>query len=521
MTCRFEPRKLLIPTHSDIGMRQLFLLHKLKVNINRRMGDCRRHQLLETFEKAGQGHVIAALLNNTLNEEEGKMLLDQLDEIDPFRVNEIFESSMKALEGKIAAGFTSSPSAATAARVDPLDTSGNRLVMSQDVEKNRDIWYDKGIEMVRKGRLGVLLLAGGQGTRLGSSKPKGCYDVGLPSKKSLFQLQAERIHRLQDMASTDGSVAPPIRWYVMTSPATDKDTKAFFDEKKYFGLQKEQIVFFCQGMLPALTLDGKIILEDNARVSMAPDGNGGVYVALEKHGVLDDMEKHGIDAVDCCSVDNILVRVGDPVFIGYCASYGIECGARVVAKSCPEEKVGVFAERNGKLEVVEYSELDPSEAEAVDPETELLKYNWSNVCLHYFDRGWLKNVSSHLLSGGDYHVAKKKIPSMGKRVDGIKLELFIFDPFPLADEWGLMEIKRDEQFAPVKNAPGSPVDSPDTAREAVMSLHRNWVEAQGGIVVGDGGLEVSPLISYAGENLEWVQGRTFHGGEYISEEAHM
>lgn len=186
----------------------------------------------------------------------------------------------------------------------------------------------------------------------------------------------------------------------------------------------------------------------------------------------------------------------------------------MVAKSYPEEKVGVFAQKGGKLEVVEYSELDPVEASAVDPESGILKYNWSNICLHYFEREWLKKVSKFLATGGKYHVAKKQIPSFGTKVPGIKLELFIFDTFNMASQWGLMEVLRDEEFSPVKNAPGSKTDSPDTAREAILSLHKAWVTAAGGRV--DGGIEVSPLVSYAGEGLEWVKGRTFRSNDHIA-----
>eukprot|EP00889_Picochlorum_renovo_P000425 jgi/Picre1/27455/NNA_000422.t1 len=348
-------------------------------------------------------------------------------------------------------------------------------------------WRREGLEMIAQGALGVLLLAGGQGTRLGSSKPKGCYDVGLPSGKSLFQIQAERIRRLEVMAGDTKS----LRWYIMTSQATDKDTREFFEANTYFGLKKDQIVFFSQGMLPAVTEDGKIIMESKGKIAMSPDGNGGV-------------------------VDNILVRLGDPVFAGYCKTSGIECGARVVAKSYPEEKVGVFAQKGGKLHVVEYSELDPLEASASDPESGVLKYNWSNICLHYFEREWLARVSSKLSKGGSYHIAKKKIPSFDTKVPGIKLELFIFDTFPMVTNWGLMEVKREEEFSPVKNAPGSETDSPDTAREHVLALHESWVTRHDGIIEGEGGIEVSPLVSYAGENLEWVKGRRFRAKDNIT-----
>ncbi|WPT13592.1 UDP-N-acetylglucosamine diphosphorylase 1 [Picochlorum sp. SENEW3] len=454
--------------------------------------------LKQTFQECGQGHVFEHF--QSLTEKEQADLIEQAKWVDPQRLNEIFETSTKDQE----------PSSANGEVIEPLKDG---VVSQKDIDGGKcEEWRREGLEMIAQGALGVLLLAGGQGTRLGSSKPKGCYDVGLPSGKSMFQIQAERIRRLEVMAGDTKS----LRWYIMTSQATDKDTREFFEANRYFGLKKDQIVFFSQGMLPAVTEEGKIIMESKGKIAMSPDGNGGVYVALEKHGIFEDMKKHGVEALDCCSVDNILVRLGDPVFAGYCKTSGIECGARVVAKSYPEEKVGVFAQKGGKLHVVEYSELDPLEASASDPQSGVLKYNWSNICLHYFEREWLARVSSKLSKGGSYHIAKKKIPSFDTKVPGIKLELFIFDTFPMATNWGLMEVKREEEFSPVKNAPGSETDSPDTAREHVLALHESWVTRQDGIIEGEGGIEISPLVSYAGENLEWVKGRRFRAKDNIT-----
>ncbi len=455
----------------------------------------------QIFKECGQGHVFDHVKD--LPRDQLNVLLQQVTDLvengpTPQRLNEIFEKS------------TSSDTSEKGI-VEPV---ADGIVAQKDIsEEQRTGWQSLGLQMISEGKLGILLLAGGQGTRLGSLKPKGCYDVGLPSRKSLFQLQAERILRLQTMA---GCKDARIRWYIMTSPATHKDTIEFFESHEYFGLEKCQVVFFSQGMLPAFTEDGKIIMEEEGKIAMAPDGNGGVYLALEKHGIFDDMEENGVEALDCCSVDNILVRLGDPVFAGYCASQRIQCGARVVAKSYPEEKVGVFAQRCGKLEVVEYSELDPLEASAEDPSTGVLKYNWSNICLHYFEREWLRSVSKALSQDGTYHIAKKNIPSIrGSKVPGIKLELFIFDTFRMAERWGLMEVNREEEFSPVKNAPGSARDSPDTARQHVLDLHTSWVKRNGGIV--EKYVEVSPLESYAGENLEWVKGRTFRTEEDAQE----
>ena len=452
--------------------------------------------LRQRVEAAGHGHVLDGW--DALTNDQRAFLTAQLEDIDFDYVNRIFKASMEA---------------ATEAAC-PAEPITDVVTVASTTDEQRANYRSTGLQMLADGKLGLLLLAGGQGTRLGSSAPKGCYNIGLPSGKSLFQLQAERVLRLQQLAAeaaSEGTEVKPIRWYIMTSHATDEPTRTFFQENKFFGLDPNQVVFFSQGMLPALHEDGRVILESPGKISLSPDGNGGLYTALRAAKVLDDMASHGVEAVDCYSVDNALVRLGDPIFAGLCKTKGIQCGARVVAKAYPEEKVGVFALRDGCMEVVEYSELDPLEASSADPDTGILRYNWSNICLHYFERAWLEEVADRLAAEGRYHVAKKQIPSVDGKVPGVKLELFIFDTFKMAEKTALMEVLRDEQFAPVKNAPGSNADSPDTARAAILALHRRWIEAAGGIVEGEEGVEISPLMSYAGEGLEWVKGRTFRG----------
>lgn len=382
-------------------------------------------------------------------------------------------------------------------------------------EDNRTSWMQSGLKLIAEGKVAVLLLAGGQGTRLGSSAPKGCYDIGLPSHKSLFQLQAERLIRVQQLAADaiygkDSAIRHPIRWYIMTSPSTDAPTQDHFTKHQHFGLDPSQLFFFQQGQLPCLTPEGKVIMASSHRLASAPDGNGGVYLALAKSGALADMQTHGVEAVDCFAVDNALIKSADPLFIGHCHSQQTECGARVVAKAYPEEKVGVFARRGAHVEVVEYSEMDPQEAASVDPGTGELRYAWSNVCMHFFTTHFLVSMADRLQQQGRYHIAHKKIPSKDGPVQGVKLELFIFDTFPMAQRVSLMEVARGSEFAPVKNAPGSASDSPDTARQAILSLHQRWVEEAGGSVAAPEGVEVSPLVSYAGEGLfELCSGKTF------------
>ncbi|PNW81173.1 hypothetical protein CHLRE_07g345300v5 [Chlamydomonas reinhardtii] len=471
----------------------------------------RAQQARAAAEAAGQGHVFEHW--GSLVDSEREALLKDLEGLDYGYLSRVFTSSM---------AVSSAPS------YDGTEPARDVLRLKDWAASGRAAeWTQHGYRLIAEGRAAVLLLAGGQGTRLGSAAPKGCYDIGLPSHKSLFQLQAERLLRTQQLAAAATGTAAvdvkPLRWYIMTSAFTHEETVAHFEQHNYFGLKQEQVIFFQQGFLPCFTEDGKLILEAPGRLAKAPDGNGGVYLALARSGLLEEMAVAGVEALDCYCVDNALARLGDPRFIGYChggagGGAGADVGARVVAKAYPEEKVGVFARRAGAaaasgpasaLCVLEYSELDPARAAATDPATGHLYFNWSNICMHYFSVPWLRRVASELLAGGGsaYHVARKRIPSVSGPVPGVKLELFIFDTFPLAGErTALVEVDRREEFAPVKNAPGSASDSPDTARAALLSLHVGWVKAAGGAVACAEGVEVSPLLSYGGEGLGQVVG---------------
>ncbi|KAI5594306.1 hypothetical protein BDE02_03G065000 [Populus trichocarpa] len=462
--------------------------------------------LLERLKDYGQEDAFA--LWDELSTEERELLVKDVESLDLPRLDRIIRCSLRS-------------QGLPAAAIEPVPENTVSTVEDRTIEE-RERWWKMGLKAISDGKLAVVLLSGGQGTRLGSSDPKGCFNIALPSGKSLFQLQAERIlcvQRLAAQASSEGSGSSvSIHWYIMTSPFTHDSTRFFFENHKYFGLEADQVTFFQQGTIPCVSKDGRFIMETPFRVAKAPDGNGGVYSALKYSKLLEDMASRGIKYVDCYGVDNALVRVADPAFLGYFIDKGVAAAAKVVRKAYPQEKVGVFVRqgKGGPLTVVEYSELDQSLASAVNQQTGRLRFCWSNVCLHMFSLDFLNQVANGLEKDSIYHLAEKRIPSIHGDTMGLKLEQFIFDAFPYAPSTALFEVPREEEFAPVKNANGSNFDTPESARLLVLRLHSRWVVAAGGFLTHSvplyaTGVEVSPLCSYAGENLEAIcRGRTFH-----------
>lgn len=358
-----------------------------------------------------------------------------------------------------------------------------------------------GLDALRAGRCAAFLVAGGQGTRLGHDGPKGMFDIGLPSGKSLFQLQAERLLRLGQLCGK------PVPWYIMTSRENHAATTGFFGEHAFFGLAPDQVRFFPQEEFPLTDFDGRILLSGKGRVAMGPNGNGGCFPALKRSGALDDMARRGVEWVFTYSVDNALVRVCDPVFLGFALASNLPAASKAVPKAGPDERVGVFCLRDGRPSVLEYSEMTPEMCAAHDADG--LLYGAGNIAVHLFRRDFLE---AHADADLPWHVARKKIPHVGP--DGApvtpaepnanKYELFMFDLFPRAEGMAVLEVRRDEEFAPVKNRSGDGVpDSPATARAMILALHRRWAEAAGVDAAALEGIdvEISPLTSFAGEGL--------------------
>ena len=310
----------------------------------------------------------------------------------------------------------------------------------------------------------------------------------------------------------------------MTSGPTRVATESFFKNHDYFGLDQDQVIFFEQGVLPAFTPQGKIILETKNIISVAPDGNGGIYAALRSQWILDDLKKRNITFVHVYCVDNCLVKIADPVFIGFCVEKNVECGAKVVPKRTPDESVGIICLKNGKYSAVEYSEIDKDSAYARKPDGSLV-YNTGNIANHFFTLDFLNRIQD-FESELEYHVANKKIKhvdlSSGEIItptssNGIKLELFIFDVFPFAKSMAVLEVDRSEEFSPLKNASGA--DSSETSRADIMAQHVRFVGRANGLVnQKDDSIvfEISPLVTYGGEGLNCLSGVTIDSPCYIS-----
>jgi len=459
--------------------------------------------LREKCEKWGQGHLVKFW--DTLEESQQTALLGEINGIDLEEVCGYFseaDASMRADTEKIDE------------QLEPLEKEVCGSVARSSNEELED-YRIKGLTAIGNSEVAVLLLAGGQGTRLGVPYPKGMYDVGLPSGRTLYQIQAERVLRLQRMGEKLTGKPCTIPWYIMTSEHTKEATEKFFTKNDFFGLKKENMVLFEQGLLPCFDFDGKIIMDSPSKIAQAPDGNGGLYNALRNEKVLDDLSRRGVRHIHVYCVDNILVKMADPTFIGFCISKNVECGAKAVEKTQPNEAVGVVCKVAGKYKVVEYSEITTSTSEKRGADGRLA-FNQGNICNHYFTLDFLKHVCVKENSAQlKHHVAKKKIPyvdTQGKQhkpsaPNGIKMEKFVFDVFHFAQNFGVWEVLREEEFSPLKNADGASNGTPTTCRQDLQAQHRRFLTAAGGALTGsqdDAVCEISALVSYAGEDLESV-----------------
>ncbi|MBR3132851.1 MAG: UTP--glucose-1-phosphate uridylyltransferase [Clostridia bacterium] len=396
----------------------------------------------EILKKYNQEHLL--LKYDELSKSKQKELLSQILSINFDLMKELYENANKKVDYK-------------KSNIEPIEyIDKSKLTVSE-----RKRYEEKGIEAIKLNKFAVVTMAGGQGTRLGHNGPKGTFDMGLDSHKSLFELLCETLKRAR---SEYGVVIP---WYIMTSRENNEETVRFFENNKYFGYPKNAVHFFIQGELPMLDLEGKILLDENGLVKQAADGHGGTLKALGKNKILDEWKENGIEWIFVSGVDNVLVKSVDPLLIGMSIENKVLGAVKTIEKTDPEEKVGVFCRKNKKVAVMEYTEISHEMANMRDKYGALV-YGDANAVFHLYNIKGLERVSNMRLP---YHTAVKKakyIDKKGKLIipekpNAYKFELFIFDSYEMLDDVVVLRVKREEEFAPIKNAEG--VDSPETARK--------------------------------------------------------
>lgn len=407
-------------------------------------------EIKAVLKKYGQEH----LLNNfeNLDEAHKKELLKEIKGINFELVTSLYDSTKKEKKN-------------TKDEITPIDYL-DKFKLGDKYKYYENI----GKKAIKEGELAVVTMAGGQGTRLGHNGPKGTYDIGLDSHKSLFELLSDGI---KEEAKKYGVTIP---WFIMTSRENNKATIEFFEKHKYFGYQKDKnIFFFIQGELPMMDTEGKILIGEDGLIKLAADGHGGIYESLVKTGMTKKMKELGVKWVFIGGVDNCLVKMVDPVLMGVAIDQQVTVACKSVVKANSQEKVGVFCKRNGKPNVIEYTEITEDMAEARDKDGELL-YGESHILCNLFSVDAVERMGANPLP---YHVAFKKakyIDKDGNLVEpdspnAYKFEAFLFDAFGEVDEMAVLRVKREEEFAPVKNADTAGVDCPKTARELYKKFY--------------------------------------------------
>ncbi len=394
-------------------------------------------EALKKLRDYGQEHVLAYY--EELTEAEKESLLSQI-ELTDFSVLASCKGDRQALQrGKI------SPLAA---------------MQLPEIEAKREKFQTLGLEEIRKGRVGAVLLAGGMGTRLGSDDPKGMYNIGITREVYIFQ---RLIENLMDVVEQSGSWVP---LYVMTSDKNHESTVAFLKEKDYFGYNRDYVTFFMQEMAPASDYDGKVYMEEKGKISTSPNGNGGWYSSMYKWGVAQKAMEDGVEYLNVFAVDNVLQRIADPCFVGAVVEGGYAVGAKVVKKCAPDEKIGVVCLEDGRPSIVEYYELTEELMSAKDENGDPAYY--FGVILNYLFRiSDLEKIREKKLP---LHVVEKKIAHLDEKGElvkpnepnGCKFEQLVLDMIHELDGCLPFEVERNREFAPIKNKTG--IDSVESAR---------------------------------------------------------
>ena len=329
-----------------------------------------------------------------------------------------------------------------------------------EINKNKSRFDEIGLDAIKKCKVGAILLAGGQGTRLGFDKAKGMYNIGVTRELYIFEQLIENLKKV----TTKADAWVPL--YIMTSDKNDAQTREFFDEHDYFGYNKDFIKFFVQEMVPAVDFDGNVLMESEDSLAMSPNGNGGWFKSLVKAGLDKDLKDKGVEWLNVFAVDNVLQQIADPTFVGATIDSGCVSGAKVVRKVDPYERVGALCLEDNKPSIIEYYELTPEMAEATNENGSLL-YGFGVILNYIFRVDKLFAIEKKNLP---LHVVEKKVPYLdenGKLIkpespNAYKFETLILDMIYMMDDCLSFEVDREKEFAPVKNATG--VDSVESAR---------------------------------------------------------
>ncbi len=408
--------------------------------------------VFELLKEYNQQHIIKLL--EKLEGKEKEELVEQISKVDFHQIMELYENTKKDIEIK-------------ENKIEEI----HYLDKAKLNKAEMDIFNELGEKVIVSGHYAVITMAGGQGTRLGHTGPKGTFKLDVYGKgKYLFEILAENLKEANKKYNTI------IPWYIMTSRENNDETQEFLEKNNYFGYDKNSVMLFEQGELPLVNLEGKMLIGKDMKIKEASDGNGGVFTSLRKTGMLADMKERGVKWIFIGGVDNAILKMADTTLLGMAIDKNVEIASKSVVKANPHEKVGVFCKMNGHPKVIEYSELPKSMAEEVDYNGEL-KYGESHIMCNLFTIEAIEKISKEPLI---YHSAVKKnsyidengieiIPDMP---NSYKFEAFIFDSFELFDDIAILRGKREDDFAPVKNKDG--VDSPKTAKE----LYEKYWERQ-------------------------------------------
>jgi len=444
-----------------------------------------KEEPLTRLRPHGQEHVLRFW--EELPDDQRASLAGQIDAIDLDLIERLFRERADATDRADAIDRATRPRAFRLGETGPFDADKAR---------------QRGQQALRDGTIGVVVVAGGQGSRLGFPHPKGMFPIGPVSGRSLFQVHIEKIRA----AGRRYGVQIPL--YVMTSPATHEETVAFLNEHDRFGLAAEDLIVFCQGTMPALDAEtGRLLLAEKGSLFLSPDGHGGTLAALAKNGCLEHARDRGITQLFYFQVDNPLVRICEPELVGYHLHAESEMSSQVVKKIRGDERVGNIVQIDGRSRVIEYTEL-PDDAALRRADDGSLYFWAGSIAIHVFDVAFLDRMVNQA-DALPFHRADKKVPHVGpdgQHVDpdtpnAVKYERFIFDLMPHAKNAVVVEADQAEVFAPVKNKPGDPGgETPETARAAMVGLHARWLVEAGATVEPGTPVEINPLFAMdAGE----------------------